>query len=95
MGATACELPCLARTGCALRKVKPVRDSKKRGRGRPERPPLSNGDEDALLERMTMVSDGEVFADHLVDPAERERISRRHDLGEHARLMKRIWRGEA
>jgi glycosyltransferase involved in cell wall biosynthesis len=50
-----------------------------------------NGDEDALAACMLRVCDG-AFPDHRPDPAARAELARRHDLGDHVRVMERIWR---
>jgi glycosyltransferase involved in cell wall biosynthesis len=51
-----------------------------------------NGDEDALLERMALVCDRSAFPNQLVEPPERRRLARRHDVGDHLRQMKEIWK---
>jgi glycosyltransferase involved in cell wall biosynthesis len=52
-----------------------------------------NGDEDALAASMLRVCDG-AFPGHRPEPAARALLARRHDLGDHVRVMERIW-GEA
>jgi glycosyltransferase involved in cell wall biosynthesis len=52
-----------------------------------------NGDEDELAARMLRVCEG-AFPGHRPDPAARAELARRHDLGDHVRVMERIW-GEA
>jgi len=51
-----------------------------------------NGDSAALLARMRDVCERRAFPDHLPEPSARERLARRHDLGDHVRRMRRTWR---
>jgi glycosyltransferase involved in cell wall biosynthesis len=50
-----------------------------------------NGDRGALLERMLAVGERRAFPDHRPDPEARERLARRHDLGDHVRRMEAAW----
>lgn len=50
-----------------------------------------NGDADALLHRMRAICERVAFAEHRVDPGSRTTLTRRHDVGDHVRLMQRTW----
>jgi glycosyltransferase involved in cell wall biosynthesis len=50
-----------------------------------------NGNRGELLERMRAVGERRAFPDHRPDPEARERLARRHDLGDHVRRMEAAW----
>ncbi len=52
---------------------------------------FANGSRAELLERMRAVCERRAFPEHRPDAAARERLARRHDVGDHVRRMLGVW----